>query len=64
VNRQKLERHLRSHGCFLHHHGGKHDVWVNKRTLAQAPVPRHPRLKRGTARGICKLLGIPFPAGT
>jgi len=36
VNRRELERHLRAHGCFLHHHGGKHDIWVNPDTLAQA----------------------------
>jgi hypothetical protein len=44
---------------MLHHHGGKHDIWFNPVNLAQAPLPRHPKLKRGTARGICRILGIP-----
>ena len=52
------------YGCVLHHHGGNHDVWVNLSNLAQAPVPRHSRIKRGTVRGICRILGIPRPRGT
>jgi hypothetical protein len=23
MNRRTLERHLRAHGCFFHHHGGE-----------------------------------------
>jgi len=61
MKRRPLERHLREHGCVLHHHGAKHDVWLNPVTLAQAPVPRH-EIKRGTARGICRILGVPRPS--
>jgi len=49
VNRRDFERHLKSHGCFLHHHGTKHDVWMNPRTLACVPVPRHRTLKGARA---------------
>lgn len=63
MNRRQFERHLRGHGCQLHHHGGNHDVWINPANLAQAPVPRHTHLKRGTARGVCRILGIPRPPG-
>jgi hypothetical protein len=63
VNRRDLEQHLRAHGCILHHHGSRHDIWLNLSTLAQAPVPRHRMLKRGTARGICRMLGVPLPPG-
>jgi hypothetical protein len=63
VNRRDLENHLKKHGCYFHHHGGRHDIWVNAKTLAQTPVPRHTRIKRGTARGICRRLGIPAPPG-
>ena len=63
MSRRDLERHLRRCGCVLHHHGGNHDVWLNPHNLAQAPVPRHSRIKRGTARGICRILGIPHPPG-
>ncbi|HVP17498.1 MAG TPA: type II toxin-antitoxin system HicA family toxin [Spirochaetia bacterium] len=61
MNRRALERHLRSHGCFLNHQGTRHVIWVNPRTQAHAPVPRHATIRRGTARGICRLLGIPVP---
>ena len=57
--RRDLEKQLREHGCVLHHHGGNHDIWVNQRTLKQAPVLRHRNLKRGTAIGICKKLDVP-----
>ena len=63
MNRRQLERHLREQGCVLHHHGAKHDIWMNPSNLAQSPVPRHPRIKRGTVRGICRILGVPRPPG-
>ena len=63
MNRRDFERHLRSHGCVLHHHGGKHDVWLNPANLAQSPVPRHSKIKHGTLRGICRILGISPPRG-
>ncbi|MBI3407267.1 MAG: type II toxin-antitoxin system HicA family toxin [Planctomycetes bacterium] len=63
MNRRALEKHLRFHGCFLHHHGGKHDIWINPLTLGRSPIPRHTKLKRGTAKGICRRLGIPLPQG-
>ncbi|MBI4612557.1 MAG: type II toxin-antitoxin system HicA family toxin [Planctomycetes bacterium] len=63
MRRSALERHLRSEGCILHHHGARHDVWLNPRNLARAPVPRHREIKRGTVRGICRILGILVPPG-
>jgi mRNA interferase HicA len=61
VKRREFERHLRQHGCFLHHHGSNHDIWVNSTSAAQAPVPRHATLKHGTVRAICQRLGVPAP---
>jgi hypothetical protein len=61
LERRQLEQHLRAHGCVLHHRGGRHDIWLNPETLKQAPVPRHRELKRGTARGICRILRVPLP---
>jgi hypothetical protein len=63
MNRRQLEEHLRAHGCVLHHHGAKHDIWINPTSLAKAPVPRHNQVKRGTARSVCDSLGIPRPSG-
>jgi mRNA interferase HicA len=61
MDRRKLEAHLRSHGCELHHHGGKHDVWWNPETEATASIPRHKTVKKPTARAICRDLGVPLP---
>ncbi|MEI7686259.1 MAG: type II toxin-antitoxin system HicA family toxin [Planctomycetota bacterium] len=63
MNRRALERYLRSNGCELHHHGARHDVWINSLTLALSPVPRHASIKKGTVRGICRLLGVSPPSG-
>ena len=59
MQRRLLEKHLRDHGCRFDHHGGEHDVWTNPRTRTDATVPRHREIKRGTAIGICRQLGIP-----
>lgn len=59
MKRRELEAHLRAHGCVLHHHGARHDIWLNAVSLAQSPVPRHAEIKRGTVRAICRILGVP-----
>ncbi len=61
MKRQALEEHLRRHGCIFNKHGKKHDHWINPITLAQAPIPRHDEIKFGTARNICRDLGVPDP---
>lgn len=62
MKRRDLEAHLRKHGCFPHHHGGKHDVWVNATSLRQTSIPRHRELKLGLVAGVCKKLGVPSPS--
>jgi predicted RNA binding protein YcfA (HicA-like mRNA interferase family) len=63
VNRRELEAHLRTHGCECVRNGAKHDLWRNPATGGLAAVPRHRFIPRGTARGICRSLGIPLPLG-
>jgi len=64
MKRSQFEKHLKRHGCQLHHHGGNHDVWINPATQAKSPLPRHREYnKKGTVRAICKALGIPEPTG-
>jgi mRNA interferase HicA len=63
MKRRELERHLRDHGCEFHHSGGKHDVWWNPNTGAMASMPRHRTVKKPTARGICRDLGVPLTPG-
>ncbi|MCO6454187.1 MAG: addiction module toxin, HicA family [Pirellulaceae bacterium] len=47
MSRADLEHYLRDHSCILHHHGGKHDVWLNTTNMQRASVPRHREIKRG-----------------
>ncbi|MCH8314477.1 MAG: type II toxin-antitoxin system HicA family toxin [Planctomycetes bacterium] len=61
MKRRDLEKHLREHGCDLHHHGRRHDVWIHAKTLRHVSVPRHNELKRGTVRAICEKLAVPSP---
>ncbi len=63
MKRRDLEKHLRRHGCDIHHAGKEHDMWINLTTLVQDAVPRHKEIKTGTARSICKQLGVPQPPG-
>jgi mRNA interferase HicA len=60
VKRRELERHLREHGVELLREGGKHSFWGFDRERSAA-VPRHPEIKPGTVRAICRDLGIPPP---
>jgi mRNA interferase HicA len=57
VKRKDLERLLRDHGCTKAREGAKHSVWENA-AGATSTVPRHAEIKKHTARGICKDLGI------
>ena len=50
MQRTELDRHLRNHGCLLHHHGGNHDVWLNLENMRKVSVPKHRGIKKGTVR--------------
>lgn len=63
MNRREFEKHLRSNGCGLHHHGAKHDMWINSANGQKAAVPRHKNIKKPLVRGVCKKLEIPLPDG-
>lgn len=63
MKRRDLERHLRRHGCRFLESGGKHDTWLNERTLKQSSIPRHREVKYPTAAAICKQLEVPPPPG-
>ena len=61
--RQELERHLTDHGCDVLREGAKHTIWRNRTRDLRAPVPRHREIPIGTARAICRQLGVPPPLG-
>jgi predicted RNA binding protein YcfA (HicA-like mRNA interferase family) len=54
-----LQRHLRRHGASLLREGAKHTVWISPAAERPVTVPRHRQIPRGTARAICRQLGIP-----
>jgi hypothetical protein len=64
VKRQELERHLTDHGCGVLREGAKHVIWRNTERDLRAPVPRHREIPIGTARAICRQLGVPPPSGS
>lgn len=53
---EEFLRILRKCGARFDHHGTRHDVW--EKDGVTAIVPRHKTIKRDTARGILKDLGI------
>jgi predicted RNA binding protein YcfA (HicA-like mRNA interferase family) len=59
VKRKAFERWLRSQGARLDRNGSRHDIWVHG--TAKSSVPRHKEIQPGTARAICKQLGVPDP---
>jgi predicted RNA binding protein YcfA (HicA-like mRNA interferase family) len=63
MKKRDLERHLRQHHCDRHRNVGKHEIWLNRATRAEAAVPRHREIPPGTVRSICRQLGITVPIG-
>ncbi|MBL7479777.1 type II toxin-antitoxin system HicA family toxin [Legionella sp. 27fs60] len=63
MNRHQFIKHLENHGCKLHRHGGKHDIYINTTNKSGiSTVPRHNQINPNTAKNICKDLLIPtFP---
>jgi hypothetical protein len=63
MKRRKLLQHLNSHNCAVEREGKRH-TWVqNLANGNRSFVPRHPEIKAGLAREICRQLGIPAPPG-
>jgi predicted RNA binding protein YcfA (HicA-like mRNA interferase family) len=63
VKKRELERHLVAHGCRLVREAANHELWENPATGERTTVPRHREIKTPTARGICRQLSVPRPAG-
>jgi mRNA interferase HicA len=61
VKRDDLIRHLEQHGCELFREGGRHSVYVNRRSRKSATLPRHREINEFLARKICIELAIPLP---
>jgi mRNA interferase HicA len=63
MSRRDFENHLRTHGCGLHRHGAKHDIWINPANRRKSSVPRHNTIKPGIVRSVCRKLEISLPPG-
>jgi len=62
VKRRALERHLNACGARRVREGSEHTVWgLGDEPVRIASVPRHSEIAPGTARSICKKLGVPVP---
>ena len=58
MKRNVLLKHLKENGCTLDREGGNHSIFVNVKTKAWSPVPRHTEIKDAMCNEICKKLGI------
>lgn len=61
MKRRALLQHLVRNGCIIVREGRRHTIVKNSMTGDESQVPRHREVKTGTAKGICKDLGIEPP---
>jgi predicted RNA binding protein YcfA (HicA-like mRNA interferase family) len=61
MKRKDLIRYLESLGCEFLREGGKHTVYVNRKTKKVTTIPRHREIDEYLSKKICKDLGIPSP---
>ncbi len=56
----ELYKKLRKAGCFLLHHGARHDLWENSKNGKQTRVGRHgtEEVPKGTLKSIYQELGL------
>jgi predicted RNA binding protein YcfA (HicA-like mRNA interferase family) len=57
----ELEQHLVANGASESSHGARHDVWRSPAAGRPVTVPHHREIPSGTARAICRQLGIADP---
>lgn len=58
MKRNKLVKYLEQSGCTFVREGGSHTLYRNPNNGKMSTVPRHPDIKEGLCRKICKDLGI------
>jgi len=61
MKRRDLISHLEAHGCEFVREGKEHTLYINRQMKRSTAVPRHREIPEGTARAICRALGIPSP---
>lgn len=58
MKRKEFVKYLRKHGCVLHRHGSRHDIYLNPATGQKQPVPRHTEIQDKLVNHIKKYLGL------
>ena len=58
MKRKDLLKQLAAEGCVLLRHGSNHDVYINPKTGARQPVPRHNEIDEHLVKHIKKYLGL------
>ena len=61
MKRVDLLRYLAEHGCELLREGGRHSVYVNRRTGKSSTVPRHREINEILVKKVCKDLEVEPP---
>jgi predicted RNA binding protein YcfA (HicA-like mRNA interferase family) len=61
MKRTKLLKYLHGQGCRFLREGGNHTIYTVGDGMRKSAVPRHPEIKPGIVRKICKGLGIAAP---
>jgi mRNA interferase HicA len=56
MKRRELIQKLLDAGCIFIRAGAKHDLYMNPRTQARQPVPRHREIDENLAKHILKVL--------
>ncbi len=57
----ELKKLLKKNGCFLHHNGKRHEIWINPKTGKQFPIGRHnsgQEVAKGTLDSILRDAGL------
>jgi predicted RNA binding protein YcfA (HicA-like mRNA interferase family) len=61
MKRKEFIKYLLNHGCVLHRHGSRHDIYLNSATGQKQPVPRHTEIHDKLVNHIKKNLGLIEP---
>jgi mRNA interferase HicA len=61
MKRTKLLKYLHDHGCRFLREGGNHTIYTSSDSSRKSAIPRHPEIKPGIVRKICKELDIAPP---
>jgi predicted RNA binding protein YcfA (HicA-like mRNA interferase family) len=56
MKKKELIKKITAAGCIFVRHGSRHDLYLNPRTGARQPIPRHDEIDENLAKHIIKML--------